>query len=325
MDPVKYAFGGDNGGNRDFRASAADEIHCPPMQRRLAATSARALSGPRMPMSATAAATTAATAAAATTAATAAAAVASAAAAAAVASAAAAAAAAVATAAAAAAVLASSSASSCSAEPLNQRIHVNPSRLRGLPERLSSFEGFAELGATEADAHDDDWVARIASSIRGVQFGVLELPQPYAQVYQLLIDPSSYPPAVCAPGRKRGDPLIPITALPPRLVSLSAIWAAVCECICAAVTRELEARTRDTPLFHTTGGHGERRHGSTVNKPCAQRPVCFPAALEAHSKHTRSTPEAHRPAESHSLGPRRGPQWTPKRGAYQKLPIAMSF
>ena len=130
--------------------------------------------------------------------------------------------------------------------------------------------------------HDDDWVARIASSIRGVQFGVLELPQPYAQVYQLLIDPSSYPPAVCAPGRKRGDPLIPITALPPRLVSLSAIWAAVCECICAAVTRELEARTRDTPLVHTTGGHGERRHGSTVNKPCAQRPVCFPAALEAH-------------------------------------------
>ena len=203
-----------------------------------------------------------------------------AAAAAAVATAAAAATAAVATAAAAAAVLASSSAS-CS-EPLNQRIHVNPSRLRGLPERLSSFEGFAELGATEADAHDDDWVARIASSIRGVQFGVLELPQPYAQVYRLLIDPSSYPPAVCAPGRRRGDPLIPITALPPRLVSLSAIWAAVCECICAAVTRELEARTRDTPLVHTTGGHGERRHGSTVNKPCAQRPVCFPAALEAH-------------------------------------------
>ena len=209
--------------------------------------------------------------AAATTAATAAAAVASAA-------AAAAAAAAVATAAAAAAVLTSS----CSAEPLNQRIHVNPSRLRGLPERLSSFEGFAELGATEADAHDDDWVARIASSIRGVQFAVLELPQPYAQVYRLLIDPSSYPPEVCGPGRRRGDPLIPITALPPRLVSLSAIWAAVCECICAAVTRELEARTRATPVVHATGGHGERRHGSSVNKPCVQRPVWFPAAPEAH-------------------------------------------
>ena len=197
-----------------------------------------------------------------------------------VATAAAAATAAVATAATAAAVLPSSSAS-CS-EPLNQRIHVNPSRLRGLPERLSSFEGFAELGATEADAHDDDWVARIASSIRGVQFAVLELPQPYAQVYRLLIDPSSYPPEVCGPGRRRGDPLIPITALPPRLVSLSAIWAAVCECICAAVTRELEARTRDTPVIHATGGHGERRHGSTVNKPCAQPACVVPRAPEAY-------------------------------------------
>ena len=142
------------------------------------------------------------------------------------------------------------------------RINVNPSRLCGLTVRLGSLEGFAELGASEADAHDDHWVDRACDQIRGVQFGVLQLPQPYVDIYRRLIDPSSYPPVMCEPGRRREEQLIPITELPPRLVGLSAIWAAVCECICAAVTRELEARMRATPLVHPTGAsHGERRQG----------------------------------------------------------------
>jgi hypothetical protein len=158
-----------------------------------------------------------------------------------------------------------------------QRIQVNPSRLCGLLERLSSIDGFAALGASIDDAHDDDWVEQLCEQIGPSQFGVLRLPPTYANVYRRLIEPSCYPPAVfsetCKP-RTREESLaqrLPISALPLPLVCDAAVWSAVCECICASVARELLERMR----------RGSR--GAPAPPPVPPPPVPPPCCAVEHS------------------------------------------
>ena len=64
---------------------------------------------------------------------------------------------------------------------------------------------------------------------------MLRLPPYYAHVYQQLVQPSLYPPAVADPAQMRA---LDVTELPPHLVELTRTWGYVCETICGQVTRQ---------------------------------------------------------------------------------------
>lgn len=88
--------------------------------------------------------------------------------------------------------------------------------------------------------HDPEWVIKVCEQLRSNRFALIIMPEKYAQIYESLIEPLSYPCEV-AKARAVAEPTRQLlsSCLPEKFLTAAETWAKLCTEVCKPVAQEL--------------------------------------------------------------------------------------